>query len=276
MEFKLTTNLAAELPQEIVWNKEDIKAWLSERVSHYNSLVVTEDGIKEAKADRAKLNALKTAIDTRRKEIKKEFLTPLQSFEKDIKEITSLIDEPIANIDKQTKAFEQAEKDKKKSELQRFFRDNAKDLGEIITFDQIFNDKWLNKTVSVMTATQEIMTTFEKISSDLSVIGGLKSEFELQIKSKYLESLDLAEALREQEKLSTAKERLEAANLAPKQPTPPPVELQPQEPVQPAVSEPANGEEIKTVRAEFIDTTASFRTEMNSLIKKYGIKVRRI
>lgn len=276
MEFQLQTNLQSELPQAIVWNKEEIKAWLSERVSHYNSLVVTEDSVKEAKADRAKLNALKTAIDTRRKEIKKEFLAPLDAFEKDVKEITALIDEPIANIDKQTKAFEQAEKDKKKAELQRFFRDNAKDLGEIITFEQIFNERWLNKTVALLSATQEIIAIFEKINSDLAVISGLGSEYELQIKATYIASLDLAEALREQERLVQAKERLEAAKLAPKpkqaEPAPQPSAKEPE-----SSSPPTNGgEEIKNVRAEFIDTTAAFRAEMRNLCKKHNIEARSI
>ena len=58
------------LPQSIA-NLEALKAELTPKLEYYNTLVVTADSIKEAKADRAALNKLKTAIDEQRKEIKR-------------------------------------------------------------------------------------------------------------------------------------------------------------------------------------------------------------
>ena len=103
MEFIVNTDLTTALPATIDFNFDAQKAWLEERLSYYNTLVVTEDAIKDAKADRAKLKKLREAMDTRRKEIKKEWMAPYSAFEAKVKELTSLIDQPIGAIDTQLK-----------------------------------------------------------------------------------------------------------------------------------------------------------------------------
>ena len=67
-----------------------------------------EEGIKESKADKAKLNYLKAALEDKRKEVKKQCLQPYENFEKNIKELVALIDAPIRAIDSQLKEIENA------------------------------------------------------------------------------------------------------------------------------------------------------------------------
>ena len=50
-------------------NFEEIKSYLAEQLTSYRNLVYTEDNLKLAKADKAKLNKLKKALDERRKEL---------------------------------------------------------------------------------------------------------------------------------------------------------------------------------------------------------------
>jgi hypothetical protein len=71
MEFKQITDLAV-LPPEIEFNFDELKNELETGLKKYKGMVVSEDGIKDAKADRAKLNSLYKAIDDKRKEIKRE------------------------------------------------------------------------------------------------------------------------------------------------------------------------------------------------------------
>lgn len=92
-----------KLPKEIDFNDEEIKSQIKEKVSFYKNLVYTEDQLQEAKKDRASLNKFFTALENRRKEVKKECLEPYETFEKKINEITAIIREPIALIDKQVK-----------------------------------------------------------------------------------------------------------------------------------------------------------------------------
>ncbi len=51
-------------------NYEELKSELSEQLQKYKNIVVTEDSIKEFKADKANLNRLKTALEDKRKEVK--------------------------------------------------------------------------------------------------------------------------------------------------------------------------------------------------------------
>ncbi|MBO7715899.1 MAG: DUF1351 domain-containing protein [Methanobrevibacter sp.] len=156
------------LPKEID-NLEALKAELIPKLEKYNNLVVTADSIKEAKADRAALNKLKTAIDDQRKEIKKQYLEPYNVLENQCKEVLALIDAPIQAIDKQIKAFDNIEENEKYTELTTAFA--ALEAPEWISLDTVLNPKWKNKTaktdslISEMTAkTKELVEGLEKIT----------------------------------------------------------------------------------------------------------------
>ena len=89
------------------FNYDTLKSALAARMDLYRGLVVTEDGIKAAKQDRADLNKLREAIDAKRKEVKKACLAPYNNFEARVKELTALVDAPIAAIDKQLQQYEE-------------------------------------------------------------------------------------------------------------------------------------------------------------------------
>lgn len=64
-------------------NLEQLKAEIAPKMEYYRSLAVTEDGIKAAKSDRAKLNKLKTAISDQRIAVKKQCLASYETFERE-------------------------------------------------------------------------------------------------------------------------------------------------------------------------------------------------
>ena len=102
MEFVMGNSLET-LPKTIDFNFEELKGQLAESLALYTGLVVTEDGIKGAKEDRAKLNKLREALENKRKEVKRECMAPYTDFEAKVKELVGLIDQPIAAIDAQLK-----------------------------------------------------------------------------------------------------------------------------------------------------------------------------
>lgn len=116
MELKIYNPHEDGFIKAIEWNYEELKAELSQKLEQYKGLVYTEDQIKEAKADRAKLNALATAIDDKRKQIKKQCLQPYEQFEAQIKDLLAVIKEPVALIDSQIKGYEE---EKSKRSLKR-------------------------------------------------------------------------------------------------------------------------------------------------------------
>ena len=117
LELRMTTDLATAIPAEIVFNFEELEAELQRRLEHYNHLVVTEDAIKEAKEDLANLRKLREALETRRKEVKKQCAVPYMAFEEKEKRLIALIDSPISAINGQVKKFEEQEREAKRGEI---------------------------------------------------------------------------------------------------------------------------------------------------------------
>ena len=85
MEFVMGNSLET-LPKTMDFNFEELKGQLAESLALYTGLVVTEDGIKGAKEDRAKLNKLRGGLENKRKEVKRECMA-YTDFEAKVKEL---------------------------------------------------------------------------------------------------------------------------------------------------------------------------------------------
>jgi len=181
--------------KEIEFNKEDLKKQLAVKLETYKGMVYSDEQIKIAKGDRADLNKLKKAIEKKRLEVKRQCLAPYVTFEVDVKELLSLIDEPIEEIDIQVKAYEKKVEEEKLIDIEAFYNESIGDLLTILPYTKLFNPKWANVSVNMASIKKEITEDIDKVTKDLDIITGLKSEFETEIKSVYLEELDLTAAL---------------------------------------------------------------------------------
>ena len=208
MEFVMGNSLEA-LPKTIDFNFEELKSQLAESLSLYTGLVVTEDSIKAAKEDRAKLNKLREALDTKRKEVKKECMAPYNDFEAKVKELLGLIDKPIAAIDGQLKEFEEKRRAAKRADILAIYEETVGELRPLLPFDKLWRDEWYNTSVSLKKIRESIVAAEDKAASDLEVLSTVESEFAEAVKLKYLEALDLNAALTERARLQerTAKLR---------------------------------------------------------------------
>lgn len=185
--------------KSIGWNKEQIKEAVVSITEQYRGLAYTEAQLQEAKADRAKLNAMKNDISARRIQVKKSLLEPYEKFEAEVKEVVALIDEPIAMIDEQIVAYEERTKEEKRQALEKFFTENRGSLPELITFERIFNPKWLNKSSSLSSCKNDIKKLIEDISADLSAIrSALDERYSVYAEEFYLKrEMNLSHALAE-------------------------------------------------------------------------------
>lgn len=211
MEFKLTNPKSEDgFIQAIEFNFEELKTELSKNLEKYQNLTFTEETIKEAKETKANLNKFKEAIETRRKEIKKLCLKPYEDFETKVKVLTSLIDEPIKAIGTQLQSFEDQRITAKRADIQDFYNTVIEDLVEILPLDKIFNQKWLNATYKMTAIQNEIVETIGKVNGDLNVIIDLKldPDMELQVKDKYLQTLDFGLAMAEKTRLENFKKTI--------------------------------------------------------------------
>lgn len=185
--------------KSIGWNKEQIKEAVVSITEQYRGLAYTEAQLQEAKADRAKLNAMKNDISARRIQVKNALLEPYNKFEAEVKEVVALIDEPIAMIDEQIVAYEERTKEEKRQTLEKFFAENKGSLPEQITFERIFNPKWLNKSSSLSSCKNDIKKLIEDISADLAAIrSSLDERYSVYAEEFYLKrEMNLSHALAE-------------------------------------------------------------------------------
>lgn len=201
------------LPQSIA-NLEALKAELIPKLEKYNNLVVTADSIKEAKADRAALNKLKTAIDEQRKEIKRQYLEPYNVLEAQCKEVLALIDAPINAIDKQIKAFDNIEEQEKFNNIQAAF--TAIDAPDWVTLDDVLNPKWKNKTLKTESIISELTAKVKELVDGLEKIAEMyKSEpYLLSITEFFKEHKDFSKTAVYAAQMNTAYKKEQAAKAA--------------------------------------------------------------
>lgn len=185
--------------KSIGWNKEQIKEAVVNITEQYRGLSYTEEQLQEAKADRAKLNAMKKDISDRRVQVKQALLEPYEKFEAEVNEVVALIDEPIAMIDKQIVAYEERTKKEKRQALEDFFEKSMVDIPVLITFDKIFNPKWLNRTASLSSCKKEIKKAIEDIVADVSAIrSSLSGKYSVYAEEYYMKrEMNLSKALSE-------------------------------------------------------------------------------
>ena len=212
MEVRVTPAIEQIIPPQISFNFEEIRAELAQKLKVYQNMVVTESGVKEAKADRANLNKFKAALADSRKS---QWNQPLSDFEDKMKVLEQMVDEPISVIDRQIKSFEEIKKEEKRQSIEAFFEDNIGDLEEILPLQKIWNERWLNATYPMKEIEQEIISRMRKTHNDINIIVAMQLPCTEQMLSTYLDTLDMSKAMEEKhryEQAQKAKEQIVKPN----------------------------------------------------------------
>ncbi len=176
-------------------NLETLKAELQPKLDFYKNLVVTEDGIKAAKDDKAKLNRLKKVIDEQRIAVKKKCLEPYEMLEKECKEVEKPILEAIKAIDDQIKAFDEKERKEKLLKLKTaFYKTTHHDW---VNFESVLPEKWANKTEKLEKLIEEINKSVDIINAEYAEITKmyLESPMLTAISDQYKRTRNKAETL---------------------------------------------------------------------------------
>lgn len=209
MEVRVTPAIEQIIPPQISFNFEEIRAELAQKLQVYQNMVVTESGVKEAKADRANLNKFKAALADSRKSVKSQWNQPLSDFEDKMKVLERMVDEPISVIDRQIKSFEEIKKEEKRQSIEAFFEDNVGDLEEILPLQKIWNDRWLNATYPMKEIEQEIISRMRKTHNDINIIVAMQLPCTEQMLSAYLDTLDMGRAMEEKHRYEQAQKAKE-------------------------------------------------------------------
>lgn len=203
--FELKIN-EPQMPESITWNYEELKAELTEVLSDYEHRVYTEETIADAKVDKASLNRLKKTINDERIRREKEYMKPFDTFKSQVKEICSLIDGASNKISDQLDTFEKKRQQEKKDDIIKLFEEKKSGVADWITFNQVFNEKWLNKSTSMKAIKEELTAIIAQIVMDLGTIKSLPA-YTFEAEEYYKRTLDLNASIAEGQRLVDIQKR---------------------------------------------------------------------
>jgi len=193
MELKVEEIKALE---PIKFNYEEIKGQLEEQLKKYKGVVYTEEVIAQAKTDKATINKVKTAINDEKKRIKNLLLADYTAnFEPKCKELMEMLESVYSEIDTQVKAFEEKEKMDKKLKIADMWINLAGKYAQIVDFDVIFQEQWLNKTYSMNKVEEDLKAIVVRTERDFETINQRVTDKEINelVTAFYLEHLDKPE-----------------------------------------------------------------------------------
>ena len=193
---------------KLTTNALQIKEKVMEILPKYDIANYNEGNIDQAKKDKALLNTSAKFLNDKRIELEKEWLKPFNEFKDIITETNSLIKECTAKIDSVVKESENKEKESKRKSIVSYF-DNLNYT--LVPIEKFFDEKWLNKTVSLKKVQEEINAKIEKFKADLLTLETSFPENTDLLKPMYLDKLDLSETLQYAAKLNENKKKIENA-----------------------------------------------------------------
>lgn len=192
-------------------NFADIKAQLELEMSAYKGVEVSESNLSERKKDVAFLRKVRKAVDDKRKDVKKFYMQPYMDFENSCKELLSVIDEPIDEINTQVKAFDEKRIAEKRAELEKFYTDNIEEFSRFIPFESTLEDTWSNVSYKSKDYQFHLSELKTRVRSDIDVIKSLGSEIEEELINVYQKSGNiLASAVQRNQQYLSDKQKISA------------------------------------------------------------------
>lgn len=206
------------------WNFEEIKKSLVSALSVYQTTVYTDENIKLAKDDKAKLGKLKTMIEDQRKAYKAKCMAPYEELEPKVKDIVSIIEEQRTEIDKVVKEYTERQRAEKEKEVRTYYDKKAHVLGELAAplYEKLLDSKWLTAS-SGKKYQEEIQIKINEALEAINTLKDMNSPFIDTVLEKYVATLSLEEAKAKHEELVAAANKAglgqqgtQAANQEPK------------------------------------------------------------
>ena len=184
-----------QIPERIEFNYEELKNEIVSLAGKYTGIAYTEDQIKEAKADKAKLTKLKKAMNDERIRLERDYMAPFTEFKDQVNDLIKIVDGPIKEIDGQLKRYEEDRKARKEEEILHYI-DSIGGVPGSIAPEKLFSSKWLNATYSMAAIKGEIDVAVDQIRENLDTLNGLE-EFSINAVLVYQDTLSLPAALAE-------------------------------------------------------------------------------
>lgn len=204
LELKVENLTLGELTTNALKIKEEIKNKLEDyKAENYD--ITTID---KAKEDKAMLNRTAKKLNDERIKLEKEFMKPFDEFKVVVKEITDMIKDSSSKIDEIVKEVENKDKEEKKKAILVIFESEVKELKDILKFEKVFDERYLNKTFKIEDVEKDLISKLNQIRNDLITISELHSKYEIELKNDYLNNFDLGMVIRKNSELTQREETL--------------------------------------------------------------------
>lgn len=210
LENELNVEIVAK--GDIKENINDIKEYAMNLKDYYSQLIFTEEQIDIAKSERATLNKMQKEVADYRKNIVAEFKKPIDLFATTAKQTEKILKETSEYMGSQITKFENIGKEKRNELAKKIYEENIEELKDVVSYEKIFNDKWLNKGAWKGEKSKVVLDDIEHIKeivrAGLQAIEELNSEFELEVKNTFLKDFNLSSAILKNSELLAQKEKL--------------------------------------------------------------------
>jgi hypothetical protein len=198
-------NAIEELPRMLAFNYAELKQGLTEYLTKFNGLIVSEDGIKDAESDRANINKTRDAIKRARINIKSQ---TFDEFENKAKELEGMCDRASESIASQLREFEDMRRAKKlelvKDAMKRVVEASTADvrIRESLYWANFLQENWTRKRGAWSNAGYdiegieiEISDAVKRIVSDYESLSLLTENETLEVRTvsdgRYFKDFDL-------------------------------------------------------------------------------------
>lgn len=200
-ELKIS-DFQPKLPK-IESNYEEVKQNVLKVANQYKGILLTEESLPAGKKDLANLRKLRKSITDYVRDVKKEWNLPFDDFKAQMDELTDLLDEPIEEINMQVKDFEQRAKDEKEEAIKEIFERLTAEAEEAdyLSFTELWNDRWLNKTYKLEDIEKELAEAVEKNEKAVKSIKALDSDHIPEFLDVYRRTGSLEAVFEEQARL---------------------------------------------------------------------------
>jgi hypothetical protein len=152
-------------PAVVEFNFDELSAILDQQLKKYDGLTFTEKDAAACKKTIAELNKGNKALDTYRKETKKQLTASVTAFEDRCKELNKKFDDVINPLKEQHDQFENARKEVKRMQIQNVIDGliEKENLNDKYSAQLIIPDEYFNKSKSLKSIQEELTTKAEHL-----------------------------------------------------------------------------------------------------------------
>lgn len=153
-----------QLP-DIKTNFNDVKKYVEAKRDMYKGVIVTEDTLKECRADLSDLIRIRNNIEDFRKAKKKEMTAPITAFEKQCKMLVEIIGEAENPLSDGIKVFDTERKEQKRKQAEELIQKAIaeKDLRDKFAKKLIIKDEYLLLTASKKSVREAIAAEADRL-----------------------------------------------------------------------------------------------------------------